>query len=76
DWNEPRDALLDHRVEVVVTRFLFSADDLDITVLYDGPRVLLVPLGHRLAGKEAVTLADFADEPLPRFTGPDRIGAD
>ncbi|MER5526287.1 LysR substrate-binding domain-containing protein [Streptomyces sp. NPDC002677] len=75
DWNEPRDALLDHRVDVVVTRFLFTADDLDITLLYDEPRVLLVPLGHRLAGKESVTLADFADEPLPRFTGADRIGA-
>ncbi|MFE4969528.1 LysR family transcriptional regulator [Streptomyces sp. NPDC056660] len=75
DWNEPRDALLDHRVDVVVTRFLFTADDLDIAVLYDEPRVLLVPLGHRLAGKESVTLADFADEPLPRFTGADRIGA-
>ncbi|MEU2616724.1 LysR substrate-binding domain-containing protein [Streptomyces sp. NPDC007157] len=75
DWNEPRDALLDHRVDVVVTRFLFTADGLDITVLYDEPRVLLVPLGHRLAGKESVTLADFADEPLPRFTGADRIGA-
>ncbi|MGY4981318.1 LysR family transcriptional regulator [Streptomyces sp. 900105755] len=75
DWNEPRAALLDHRVDVVVTRFLFSADGLDITVLYDEPRVLLVPLGHRLAGRESVTLADFADEPLPRFTGADRVGA-
>ncbi|MEU9387592.1 LysR substrate-binding domain-containing protein [Streptomyces sp. NPDC048279] len=75
DWNEPRDALLDHRVDVVVTRFLFTSDGLDITVLYDEPRVLLVPLGHRLAGRESVTLADFADEPLPRFTGADRIGA-
>ncbi|MFE3163987.1 LysR family transcriptional regulator [Streptomyces sp. NPDC059224] len=75
DWNEPRDALLDHRVDVVVTRFLFTSDGLDITVLYDEPRVLLVPLGHRLAGRESVTLADFADEPLPRFTGADRVGA-
>ncbi|MGW1617926.1 LysR family transcriptional regulator [Streptomyces sp. NPDC002172] len=75
DWNEPRAALLDHRVDVVVTRFLFAADGLDITVLYDEPRVLLVPLGHRLAGRDSVTLADFADEPLPRFTGADRIGA-
>ncbi|MEU9344189.1 LysR substrate-binding domain-containing protein [Streptomyces sp. NPDC048278] len=75
DWSEPRAALLDHRVDVVVTRFLFVADGLDITVLYDEPRVLLVPLGHRLAGRESVTLADFADEPLARFTGSDRIGA-
>ncbi|MFJ9712960.1 LysR substrate-binding domain-containing protein [Streptomyces sp. NPDC101234] len=75
DWNEPRDALLDHRVDVVVSRFLFSADDLDVRVLYDEPRVLLVPVGHPLAGKESVTLADFADQPLPRFAGADRIGA-
>ncbi|WP_406442483.1 LysR substrate-binding domain-containing protein [Streptomyces sp. NBC_00631] len=75
DWSEPRSALLDHRVDVVVTRFLFIAEGLDITVLYDEPRVLLVPLGHRLAGRDSVTLADFADEPLPRFTGADRIGA-
>ncbi|WP_046730107.1 LysR family transcriptional regulator [Streptomyces humi] len=75
DWNDPRAALLDHRVDVVVTRFLFAADGLDVTVLHDEPRILLVPLGHRLAGKESVTLADFSDEPLPRFTGADRIGA-
>ncbi|MEU5310803.1 LysR substrate-binding domain-containing protein [Streptomyces sp. NPDC021562] len=75
DWNDPREALLDRRVDVVVTRFLFTADDLDVTVLYEEPRVLLVPLDHRLAGKKSVTLADFSDEPLPRFTGADRIGA-
>jgi DNA-binding transcriptional LysR family regulator len=38
-----------------------------VTVLYDEPRVLLVPLDHRLAGKESVTLDDIADEPVPRM---------
>jgi DNA-binding transcriptional LysR family regulator len=42
-----------------------------VTVLYDEPRVLLVPLDHRLAGKESVTLDDIADEPLPRLPDPD-----
>lgn len=42
------------------------AAHLQVTVLYDEPRVLLLPAGHRLAGKESVTLADIADEPLPR----------
>lgn len=65
-WNEPRAALLDHRVDAAVTRLPFATDGLHVTVLYDEPRVLLVPLDHRLAGKESVTLDDIADEPLPR----------
>ncbi|HEV7978606.1 LysR family transcriptional regulator [Amycolatopsis sp.] len=70
DWDEPRTALLDHRVDAVVTRLPFSTDQLHVTVLYDEPRVLLIPLDHRLAGKESVSLDDIADEPLPRVTDP------
>jgi DNA-binding transcriptional LysR family regulator len=66
EWNEPREALLDHRVDAVVTRLPFPTDQLHVTVLYAEPRVLVVPLDHRLAGKESVTLDDIADEPLPR----------
>jgi DNA-binding transcriptional LysR family regulator len=70
DWNEPREALLDHRVDAVVTRLPIRTDGLHVTVLYDEPRVLLVPLDHRLAGKESVTLDDIASEPVPRFPDP------
>ncbi|MFC4123019.1 LysR family transcriptional regulator [Nonomuraea zeae] len=66
-WNEARAALLEHRVDAAVARLPFPTDRLDVTVLYDEPRVLLVPLDHRLAGKESVTLDDIADEPLPRL---------
>jgi DNA-binding transcriptional LysR family regulator len=69
-WNEPRAALLEHRVDAAVTRMPFATDGLDVTVLYDEPRALLVPLDHRLAGKEYVTLDDIADEPLPRVPDP------
>jgi DNA-binding transcriptional LysR family regulator len=51
DWHEPREALLDHRVDAVVARLPFPTDQLHVTVLYDEPRALLVPLDHRLAGK-------------------------
>ena len=70
DWNEPREALLDHRVDAVVTRLPIRTDGLHVTVLYDEPRVLLVPLDHRLAGKESVTLDDIAGEPIPRLPDP------
>ena len=43
DWNQQRDALLDHRVDAVVARLPFSTDQLHVTILYDEPRVVIVP---------------------------------
>ena len=70
DWNEPRAALLDHRVDAAVTRLPLVTDGLHVTILYDEPRMLLVPLDHRLAGKESVTLDDIAGEPIPKMPDP------
>jgi DNA-binding transcriptional LysR family regulator len=71
DWDKsPRDSLLDHRADAVVTRLPIRTDGLHVTILYDEPRVLLVALDHRLAGKESVTLDDIADEPMPRTPDP------
>jgi len=70
DWNQPREALLDHRVDAVVTRLPLRTAGLHVTILYDEPRLLLVSLDHRLAGKESVTLDDIADEPIPRMADP------
>jgi DNA-binding transcriptional LysR family regulator len=69
-WNEPREALLDHRADVVVTRLPIETTGLHVTILYDEPRAVLIPLDHRLAGKESVTLDDIADEPIPRMPDP------
>jgi DNA-binding transcriptional LysR family regulator len=66
-WDEPRAALLEHRVDAVVTRLPIRTDGLLVTILYDEPRLLLIPHTHRLAGKESVTLSDIADEPMPRL---------
>jgi DNA-binding transcriptional LysR family regulator len=67
DWNQQRDALLDHRVDAVVCTVPFSTDQLHVTILYDEPRVVLMPLDHRLAGRQSVTIDDIADEPIPNF---------
>jgi DNA-binding transcriptional LysR family regulator len=71
DWNGARTALLDHRVDAVVTRVPFPTDQLHVTILYDEPRVVVVPRGHRLAGKESITIDDIADEPMPQIRGSD-----
>ena len=65
-WDQARDALLDHRVDAVVTRLPFPTDQLHVTILYDEPRVLAGSIDHRLAGRKSVTLDDIADEPMPR----------
>ncbi|MDH2391129.1 LysR family transcriptional regulator [Streptomyces sp. HNM0663] len=69
----PRPALLDHRVDAVVTRLPLRTEGLDVTALHDEPRVLVVPRDHRLAGRESVTLDDIADEPLPKVRGADPL---
>ncbi|PPS91032.1 LysR family transcriptional regulator [Streptomyces sp. MH60] len=72
-WNDSRGALLEHRVDAVVTRLPFPTDRLRVTVLYDEPRVLVVPRDHRLADKESVTLDDIADEPIPHVRQSDPL---
>jgi DNA-binding transcriptional LysR family regulator len=67
-WNDARAALLEHRVDAAVARLPIRTDQLHVTILYDEPRVLLVPVDHRLAGKESVTLEDIADEPMPQVS--------
>lgn len=66
DWDGPHEALLAGRVDAAVARLPLSPDGLDITVLYDEPRMLLVATDHRLADRESVTVDDIADEPVPR----------
>jgi DNA-binding transcriptional LysR family regulator len=56
------------RVDVLVARapLPFPVDEVRTTVLYEEPRMLVVPIGHRLAGRASVTPEDFADaRPFP-----------
>jgi hypothetical protein len=48
-WNEPREALLGHRVDAAVTRLPLQTGGLHVTILYDEPRVVMVPAGLAVA---------------------------
>ncbi|MGQ4483603.1 LysR family transcriptional regulator [Streptomyces sp. SAS_276] len=56
--------LLDGRIDVGYVRLPIDETGLRVTPLYAEPRVAVLSAGHRLAGKEQVTEADLADEPL------------
>jgi DNA-binding transcriptional LysR family regulator len=56
--------LLDGRIDVGYVRLPIDEAGLRVTPLYTEPRVAVLPAGHRLAGKEGVTEADLAGEPL------------
>ncbi|MFI6464392.1 LysR family transcriptional regulator [Streptomyces sp. NPDC050538] len=56
--------LLDGRIDVAYVRLPIDETGLRVTPLYTEPRVAVLPAGHRLAGKEEVTEADLAGEPL------------
>lgn len=70
-WDEARTALLDHRVDAVVARLPFPTDQLHVTILYDEPRVVLLPSDHPLAQRDSLILADIANEPMPRIRDAD-----
>jgi DNA-binding transcriptional LysR family regulator len=70
DWTERTTVLPELRADVLVTRLPFPTDGAQVTVLHEEPRVLVLPVGHRLAGKASVTLDDIADEPLVRVADP------
>ncbi len=56
--------LLDGRIDVGYVRLPIDETGLRVTPLYAEPRVAVLPAVHRLAGKEQVTEADLAGEPL------------
>ncbi|MGW3941183.1 LysR family transcriptional regulator [Streptomyces phaeochromogenes] len=64
EWEDQAPMLLDGRIDVGYVRLPIDEAGLHVTPLYTEPRVAVLPASHRLAGKEEVTEADLADEPL------------
>ncbi|WP_055610985.1 LysR family transcriptional regulator [Streptomyces phaeochromogenes] len=64
EWEDQAPMLLDGRIDIGYVRLPIDEAGLHVTPLYTEPRVAVLPAGHRLAGKEEVTEADLAGEPL------------
>ena len=64
EWDDQAPMLLDGRIDVGYVRLPIDEAGLRVTPLYTEPRVAVLPVGHRLAGREQITEADLAGEPL------------
>lgn len=62
--SEVRAALDERRVDVVLARTLRDREGVEVTELAPTPAVLVVPVGHRLAGETSVDLAEIDGERL------------
>lgn len=69
EWDDQVPMLLDGRVDVGYVRLPIDEAGLRLTPLYSEPLMVALPTGHRLAGKEEVTEADLAGEPLVWHAG-------
>jgi DNA-binding transcriptional LysR family regulator len=64
DWTNQVTVLHDGRADIGYIRMPVDLTGLQTSELFSEPRVAMVPAGHRLAGKEAVSLHDLAGEHL------------
>jgi DNA-binding transcriptional LysR family regulator len=64
NWDDQTAVLHDGRADVSYIRLPVDQRGLHIQPLLTEPRVAAIPAGHRLAGKNAVSIADLADDHL------------
>ena len=68
-WDDQTAVLHDGRADVSYIRLPADQSGLQIQALLAEPRVAVLPAGHRLAGKDTITIADLADEHLLQDPG-------
>ncbi|WP_330342165.1 LysR family transcriptional regulator [Streptomyces sp. NBC_00557] len=63
-WEDQVEVLLDGRADIGVVRLPIDQRGLQVRPLFQEPRVVMLPAGHRLADRAAVTVRDLASEHL------------
>jgi DNA-binding transcriptional LysR family regulator len=64
NWDDQTAVLHDGRADVSYIRLPVDQSGLQVQALLAEPRVAVFPVGHRLAGKDTISVADLADEHL------------
>jgi DNA-binding transcriptional LysR family regulator len=64
NWDDQTEVLHDGRADVSYIRLPVDQSGLQVQALLAEPRVVVFPAGHRLAGKDTISVADLADEHL------------
>ncbi|MFG3056802.1 LysR family transcriptional regulator [Kitasatospora sp. NPDC048239] len=64
DWGQEADALRDGRVDVAFVWLPADLTGLHAETVHSEPRIVGLPLGHRLAGREGISVLEVNDEPL------------
>jgi DNA-binding transcriptional LysR family regulator len=68
-WDDQTEVLHDGRADVSYVRLPADQSGLQVRALLAEPRVAVLPAGHRLGGKDTITIADLADEHLLQDPG-------
>ncbi|MBM7494972.1 DNA-binding transcriptional LysR family regulator [Micromonospora luteifusca] len=63
-WNDQAEVVREGRADVSYVRLPIDQRGLSLRPLFTEPRVVVLPQEHRLAGKEAVDLAELVEERL------------
>ncbi|MFJ5262488.1 LysR family transcriptional regulator [Streptomyces sp. NPDC088387] len=70
-WDDQVEVLRDGRADVSLVRLPIDQRDLQVRPLFQEARVVALPVGHPLAGKRSVSIADLAGDHL--LQNPDAV---
>ncbi|MEV6052967.1 LysR substrate-binding domain-containing protein [Streptomyces sp. NPDC052107] len=70
EWDDQERLILDGTVDIAYVRRPVHEDGLELRPLYRETRVAMLPEGHRLAGKQELSLADLDGERWLRYADP------
>jgi DNA-binding transcriptional LysR family regulator len=63
-WHDQTEVLLDGRADVAFVHLPVDDEGLELVPVRSEPRVAILPLSHPAAGKQEISIAELADDPV------------